>query len=174
MAEPHDERTPDDVRYAMHETRARLSQTADQLGDALSARADAVRERVGAARDRVDIGELVQRHPWPAIGLALGLGMALSATGADRAAVRGTAQGARRASHAAREAMYRRRDRAEIARQLRVHERPRRSLVDRLTDGILDAIKVDSLVEHLKQASSELRHRKVSKNRLAGTDYWKG
>lgn len=174
MADRHDEQTSDDVRYAMDETRARLSQTADQLGDALSTRADAVRERVGAVRDRVDLGELIQRHPWPAIGLALGLGMALSATGADRAAAQGTTQAARRVSHGAREVVQRRRDRAAINRQLRVHERPHRSLVDRLTDGILDAIKMDRLVDHLKQANSELRSRKVSRNRLDGADYWKG
>jgi len=168
MAERDDERTPDDVRYAMDETRARLSQAADQLGDELSSRADAVREKVGAVRDRIDLGELVQRHPWPAIAVALGVGMALSATGADRAAARGTRQAARRVSHGTREAVQRRRDRAAIARQLRVHERPHRSLVDRLTDGILDAIQVDRLVEHLKEASSELRNRTVSRNRLAG------
>ncbi|HYD54682.1 MAG TPA: hypothetical protein VEA99_18760 [Gemmatimonadaceae bacterium] len=176
MAERQDDQAPDDVRYAMDETRARLSQTADQLGDALSARVGAVRDRVGAARERVNVGEMIQRHPWPALGLAIGLGVALAASGADRAAASATGGAARRATRGTKDAVRRRRERAAAERQLHPQsEGP--GLIERLTNGILGAINVDALVEQLRHAGGELSTRRpaadVSTNRLSNRDYWK-
>jgi hypothetical protein len=164
-----EEQAPDDVRYAMDETRARLSQTADEIGDALSARVGAVKDRVGAVRERVSVGALVQRHPWPALGLALGLGVALAASGADRAAATATTGAARRATRRAQDAVRRRREHSAAQKP----QRPQGpGLIERLTDGILGAINVDGLVEQLRLASPAAR-RDVSTNRLAGKDYWK-
>ena len=165
---------PDDVRYAMDETRAQLSETAQRLNDAVTERAEAVRERVASARERLDVGALVQRHPWPAVGLALGLGLALAGSGADRAALEGTTSAARRASRATTDMVRRRRE----TRQERAPatETVRHGLVERIAESILGAINVDGLLAQLRQASGNLASRPgetVSRNRLAQHDYWK-
>jgi hypothetical protein len=179
---------PDDLRYEMDATRARLSETAEQLGDALDARTESVRETLASAgdaisgvRDRIRIGELVQRHPLPALGIAIGLGFLLSATGADRAAATGTSDAARRATKVAGDTVRRRRERARQEKRLEEHRRslqPREpGLIERLTDGILSAINVDGLVAQLRDAAgapSESRSPgEVSRNRLANHEYWR-
>jgi hypothetical protein len=179
---------PDDLRYEMDATRARMSETAEQLGDALSARTESARETLASAgdaiagvRERIRIGELVQRHPWPALGIAIGLGVVLSATGADRTAATATADAARRASKSAGETVRRRRERSrqeKRSEEQRPPGEPREpGLIERLTDGILSAINVDALVAQLRDAagpSSENRTpADVSRNRLANHDYWR-
>lgn len=168
------------VRDDMDETRARLADTAAQLGDAIGDRTDAVRERVDAVKDRLDVGQLVQQHPWPAIGLAVGLGVALAASGADRRAVSATASTARRATRSATDAVHRRRERARAMQQLQREDEPisRSGLVARLTRAILEGLQVDTLVAGIRNAGAEMSASRpaadVSKNRLAQNDYWKG
>jgi ElaB/YqjD/DUF883 family membrane-anchored ribosome-binding protein len=168
------------VRDDMDETRARLADTAAQLGDAIGDRTDAVRERVGAVKERLDVGQLVQQHPWPALGLAVGLGVALAASGADRRVVSATTSTARRASRSATDAVRRRRERAQAMQQLRSEDEPvtRGGLVERLTRAILQGLNVDQLVAGIRHAGAEMGHARpaadVSTNRLAQNDYWKG
>ena len=168
------------VRDDMDETRARLADTAAQVGDAIGDRTDAVRERVGAVKERLDVGQLVQQHPWPALGLAVGLGVALAASGADRRAVSATTSAARRASRSATDAVHRRRERSHAMQQLRSEEEPvsRGGLVARLTRAILEGLQVDTLVAGIRDAGAEMSRTRssndVSTNRLAQNDYWKG
>jgi ElaB/YqjD/DUF883 family membrane-anchored ribosome-binding protein len=168
------------VRDDMDETRARLADTAAQLGDAIGDRTDAVRERVGAVKERLEVGQLVQQHPWPALGLALGLGVALAASGADRRAVSATTGTVRRASRSATDAVHRRREHARAMQQLHSEEErvTRGGLVERLTRAILQGLNVDRLVAGIRDAGSEMSRARstaeVSTNRLAQNDYWKG
>lgn len=184
MAEQRDEGGPDDVRYAMDETRARLAETADELGEALRERAGDARERVSAVRERVQVGELVRQHPWPALGLALGVGLAFAASGADRAvagaassAAGATTERARRAARSAKESVHRRRARAQLQSEAVPEGGHRASLIERLTSGILAAIDVDGFVAQLRSAGAAgTRSRAadaVSRNRLAQHDYWR-
>lgn len=168
---------PDDVRYAMDETRAQLSETARQLSEAVSERTEAVRERVASARERLDVTMLVQRHPWPAIGLALGVGLAMATSGADRAALDGTTTAARRVSRATGDIVRRRRERSRHEQESATGDGSvRHGLVERIAESILGAINVDGLLTQLRHAGGNLTGRPdndVSRNRLAQHGYWK-
>lgn len=105
--------TTADVRRDIEETRARVSATLAELNDEVTGRRDAVKAKVTDARDSVatavtqaqaTISDFAREHPWYALGAALGLGMLISATGADRAAGRRSLSGARSAATGAKSA----------------------------------------------------------------------
>jgi hypothetical protein len=77
----------EEARLEIAETRAHLSETAEQLGAALSEKADAVKQRVSPAH-------YAREYPWAALGLAVGVGLAIGLSGADRKAAAGIAAGA--------------------------------------------------------------------------------
>ena len=97
--------TAEDIRLEMDATRARLTDTVEELDRRIHEPVEAVRERVAAVRERFDVGAFVRERPLTAALLAIGAGLALAGTGADRAVAsgvaRGTAAGARRAGRAA-------------------------------------------------------------------------
>ena len=72
--------TTDDVRRDIELTRARMSTTLDQL------------------EQKLNVVELVRDHPWPAIALALGAGVALSGSAADVKAATATVAATKGAS----------------------------------------------------------------------------
>lgn len=98
--------TTDDVRRDIEETRARVSAALAELNDQVADRKEAVKHQVNDARDSVatavtqvqsTIVDFAREHPWYALGAAVGIGMLVSATGADEAAARGTVRGAKSA-----------------------------------------------------------------------------
>jgi ElaB/YqjD/DUF883 family membrane-anchored ribosome-binding protein len=73
----------DDVQREIARTRERMSSTVAEIDARVS-------DRVEGAKDRLNIVQLVRDHPWPALAIALGTGVLLSATGADTRAARAT------------------------------------------------------------------------------------
>ena len=65
--------TTDDVRRDIEVTRERMTQTLAQL------------------ENKLNVMQIVRDHPWPAIALAVGAGIALSGSGADVKAAAATA-----------------------------------------------------------------------------------
>jgi hypothetical protein len=76
------------ARRDIDQTREHLSSTIDELERRLTAPVEAVRQRL-------DVGQAVQKHPWIALGVALGAGAIVATTGADRRAAAVAAQKAR-------------------------------------------------------------------------------
>ncbi|MFL5488361.1 MAG: DUF3618 domain-containing protein [Gemmatimonadaceae bacterium] len=72
--------TTTEVRADIEQTRARMSNAIDEL------------------EQKIDVTQKVRDHPWPAIGIALGLGVALSGSRADVKAARVTADATRETS----------------------------------------------------------------------------
>lgn len=64
--------TPADVRRDIEETRERMSTTLTEL------------------EHRLNVVQLVREHPWPALAVAFGAGIALSASGTDAKAAAAT------------------------------------------------------------------------------------
>lgn len=90
--------TTDDVRRDIEVTRERMTDTIAEIEHRVSGRVDAVKARL-------DVVGWVREHPWPALALALGAGLALSATGADARAASSLADGARSAAGGAKAAV---------------------------------------------------------------------
>lgn len=88
----------DDVRRDIEVTRERMSDTIAELESRVSGRVHAVKERL-------DVVGWVREHPWSALALAVGAGLALSATGADRRAAGAVAAGAKTAAGSAKDAV---------------------------------------------------------------------
>ena len=61
--------TTADVRRDIEQTRERMSTTLTEL------------------EQRLNVMQVVREHPWPALALAFGAGLALSASGRDRKSV---------------------------------------------------------------------------------------
>jgi hypothetical protein len=142
-----------DVQRDIALTRERMSETIAELEARISDRADAV-------RGRLDLKQLVEDHPWPALAVALGLGVLLAGTGADAKAARATVQAAkgapgttadlaRRGWGAATSAV--RRD-GTGERDLDVQP----ALADRVRSTITRAIGVDELMGRMRDAAAEL------------------
>jgi ElaB/YqjD/DUF883 family membrane-anchored ribosome-binding protein len=77
-----------EAREQVRRTRERLESTYEAIGDRVTA---PVRHTVSA----LDVAQLVRDHPWPALAVAVGAGVALATTGLDRRAATATAQTAR-------------------------------------------------------------------------------
>ncbi|MDQ2666358.1 MAG: hypothetical protein M3Z05_10145 [Gemmatimonadota bacterium] len=72
MTSPEIEKVRDDVQR----TRAQLSDTLAELSARLTS-------PINAAKKKLNIVEMARNNPWPALALAIGTGVALSATGSD-------------------------------------------------------------------------------------------
>jgi hypothetical protein len=138
-----------DVQRDMALTRERMSETIDELEARIS-------ERISVVKERLDLKQLVEDHPWPALAVALGLGVLLAGTAADARSARAakgapgaTADLARRAWTAAADVV--RRDGNEEAA---TETEP--GLVDRVTRTIRRATGVDELLTQMKDAATEL------------------
>jgi hypothetical protein len=146
------ERT-DDVQRDMALTRERMSETIAELDARIS-------DGVATVKDRLDLTELVQAHPWPALALALGVGVLLGGTGADRKAARATARAAKRAPGTT--ADLARRGWGAVAGAVRrdgdgrpeVEKEP--GLGDRLRATLMHATGADELMAQMRDAAAEL------------------
>lgn len=67
------------ARDELARVRDRMTDTAAELEERLTAPIDAVKEKL-------DPTQLVRDHPWPSLAVALGAGVAVAASGADRKA----------------------------------------------------------------------------------------
>ena len=85
--------------------RSRMSDTVAEIEARVTAPVDAVKERVGAAKDRLDVVQLIRDHPWPALAVALGAGVAVAASGVDRTAASAAADASRTAAKKGAEAL---------------------------------------------------------------------
>jgi hypothetical protein len=83
----------DSVRRDIAETRARLSDTLAELDN----RVDTVKHAVTQTANPLPA---IREHPWIALGLALGAGIAIGMSGADRAAAAAAASGVKKAGPA--------------------------------------------------------------------------
>jgi hypothetical protein len=90
----------DDARDEVREARTEMTSTIEQIDANVSARAQALKART-------DIRRIVTEHPWPALGIAFGAGLLLSATGADEKAASAAVTVAKRATTATRDAATR-------------------------------------------------------------------
>ena len=77
-----------------------IAATRERISDTIADIEQHVSDTVSSAKEKVDVVALIKRHPWPALGVALLAGVALSATGADRKAARATKEAAKRAPDA--------------------------------------------------------------------------
>jgi hypothetical protein len=150
------ERTSD-VQRDIALTRERMSETIAELDAQIS-------DRVATVKERLDVMHVVQQHPWPALAVAVGLGVLLAGTGADakaaRAAVRAakgapraTADLARRGLDAAKGVMHRNGD-GEGQTDVEVVQEP--GLADRVRSTITRAIGIDELMSQMRDAAAEL------------------
>lgn len=81
------------ARNEIMDTRARLAETADELKDTVS-------QRVERAKEAVNPLHYAREYPWIAIGLAVGAGLAIGLTGADKKAASAALEGAKSAGPA--------------------------------------------------------------------------
>ena len=146
-----------DVHRDIALTRERMSETIAELDTRIS-------DRVETVKEKLDVMQLVQEHPWPALAIAVGLGVLLGGTGADakaaRAAVRAakaapgaTADLASRGLDAAKGLVGRDRDGDGTALEATAEEP---GFGDRLRSTITRAIGVDALLGEMRDAAEEL------------------
>jgi len=86
------------ARAELDAVRDRMSDTAAELEAKFTA-------PVNAAKEKLNVVQLVRDHPWPALAVAVGVGAAIAATGADRKAASATAAATRRAAAASAETL---------------------------------------------------------------------
>src|SRR5918999_1607361 len=82
--------TTNDVQRDIALTRERMSETIAELDARISRRVEVVKEKL-------DLAQLAREHPWPALGVAFGLGLLLARTGADAKAADATVRAAKAA-----------------------------------------------------------------------------
>ena len=153
------------TREELMRVRDRMSDSTAQIEAHVSDRVDAVKERVGSVKDRLDVVQLVRDHPWPSLAVALGAGVAVAASGADRKAATALADASRGAAKASAEAVKHGArsmksavaDAAEsgvvLARQ--APSRARSAVVGAL-DSLAAKLAV-SLIERLREEGQEVR-----------------
>jgi hypothetical protein len=149
------ERTTD-VQRDIALTRERMSETIAELDARISG-------RVAVVTERLDLKQLVEDHPWPALAVALGLGVLLAGTGADAKAARATVRAAKVAPGATADLARRgwsaaagavRRDGAG-EREVEVED-GEPGLADRVRSTITRATGVDELISQMRDAAMEL------------------
>ena len=153
-----------DVQRDIALTRERMSETIAELDARISS-------RVAVVKERLDLKQWAQEHPWPALAIALGVGVLLAGTGADAKAARATVRAAKAAPGTT----------ADLARRgwsaaaSKVHgdgdgdagehdegehqgdaQSPSSGLVDRMRETITRAIGVDELIGQMRTAAEEL------------------
>jgi hypothetical protein len=138
-------------------TRERMSETIAELDTRISRRVETVKEKL-------DVMQLAQDHPWPALAIAVGLGVLLAGTGADGKAARATVRAAKAAPGATADLASRGLDAAKgLVRRdgdgngTAEEAVPQESgFGDRVRSTITRAIGVDSLLEQMRDAADEL------------------
>ena len=84
------------AREDVQRSRAQISNTIAELEQRVTA-------PVAAVKERLDVGRLVRDHPWTALALATGAGVAIAATGTDVRVASAAAEKAREGGEAALE-----------------------------------------------------------------------
>jgi ElaB/YqjD/DUF883 family membrane-anchored ribosome-binding protein len=146
------ERTTD-VQRDIAQTRQRMSETIAELDARISG-------RVAMVTERLDLKQLIEDHPWPALAVALGLGVLLAGTGADAKAARATVRAAKGAPGATADLARRGWDAAAGA--VRRDDNGERDadleagLADRVRSTITRAIGVDELMSQMRDAAAGL------------------
>ena len=79
----------DDVRQDIADARLQISTTSAELQEAVS-------DRVTQAKQTIDPRTYIRQYPWIALGLAVGAGLAIALTGADRSAAAGVVAGTKK------------------------------------------------------------------------------
>lgn len=133
-------------------TRERISGTIAELDARISGHVTVVKEHF-------DLKQLVEDHPWPALAVALGLGLLLAGTGADAKAARAAVRAAKGAPGATTVLARRGWDAAASAvrrdssgdREVNVEP----GLTDRVRSTITRAIGVDELMGQMRDAAAE-------------------
>jgi hypothetical protein len=138
-------------------TRERMSETIAELDTQIS-------QRVETVKQKLDVMQLVQDHPWPALAIALGLGVLLGGTGADAKAARATVRAAKAAPGATADLARRGVDGAKgllgrdgdgnASADVAVDQEP--GFGDRLRSTITRAIGIDELLGQMRDAAAEL------------------
>lgn len=157
--------TTDDVQRDIALTRERMSETIAELDARIS-------HRVAVVKERLDLVQLAQDHPWPALAVAFGLGVLLAGTGADAKAAAATARAAKAAPGTTADLARRGWDAATS--KIRgdgdgtaeshadsdgggeIERGARGGIVDRVRDKITRALGVDELIEQMRTAADEL------------------
>ena len=151
----------EDVQRDIALTRERMSETIAELDSRIS-------DRVAAVKEKLDVGQLVQEHPWAALAVAVGVGVLLAGTGADERAARATVRAAKAAPGTTADLAKRGWDAA--VNKVRVGDdgasasevdagdgsRTESGLGDRMRDTITRALGVDELIGHMRTAAEEL------------------
>lgn len=145
-----------DVQRDIALTRERMSETIAELDARIS-------DRVAVVKERLDLKQLVEDHPWPALAVALGIGVLLAGTGADAKAARATVRAAKGAPGATADLARRGFEAAKGVvsrdgnggREVEV-EQEQAGLADRVRSTITRAIGVDELMSQMRDAAAEL------------------
>ncbi len=143
--------TTNDVQRDIALTRERMSETIAELDARIS-------DRVAVVKEKLDLAQLVQDHPWPALAVALGLGVLLAGTGAEAKAARATVRVAKGAPGATADLARRGWDAAASVVRRDGGEREvdvEPGLADRVRSAITRAIGVDELMSQMKDAAAE-------------------
>ncbi len=80
--------------------RSDVERSRAQVIETLAALEDRVTAPVAAVRARLDVGALVQGHPWTSLAVAIGAGALVAATGADERAAAVAGRAAQQAGNA--------------------------------------------------------------------------
>jgi ElaB/YqjD/DUF883 family membrane-anchored ribosome-binding protein len=132
------------ARDQVQQTRAHLFETLDELEAKFTEPAKAVARRL-------DVVQVVRDNPWPALAVAVGVGVAISTTGADRKAAAATVEGAKKAGAAAADGTRR----AAAATAEAVRQTPQRAaglagIVGAQLDGLVASMLL-GFVEKLRE-----------------------
>jgi ElaB/YqjD/DUF883 family membrane-anchored ribosome-binding protein len=144
-----------DVQRDIALTRERMSETIAELDARIS-------ERVAVIKERLDLTQLVEDHPWPALAVAVGVGVLLAGTRADAKAAQATVRVAKGAPGATADLARRGWDAATSAvghegddgNGREDDEEP--GLGDRVRSTITRAIGVDELMSQMRDAAMAL------------------
>jgi hypothetical protein len=146
-----------DVHRDIALTRERMSETIAELDTQIS-------HRVATVKEKLDVMQLAQEHPWPALAIAIGLGVLLGGTGADAKAARATVRAAKAAPGTTADLASRGLDAAKglLGRdgegngnaEAVAPQEP--GFGDRLRSTITRAVGVDDLLGQMRDAAAEL------------------
>ena len=158
--------TTDDVQRDIALTRERMSETIAELDARIS-------HRVAVVKERLDLVQLAQDHPWPALAVAFGLGVLLAGTGADAKAAGATVRAAKAAPGTTVDLARRGWDAAtskvrgsgdgtadsyagDSGGGSEIEHGAPSGIVDRMRDTITRALGVDELIDQMRTAADEL------------------
>ena len=92
---------------SIESVRQEIATTRARLGETIAAIDATVHDTVDSTRAKVDPTRIAPRYPWLALAGAIGAGLAVAMSGADRKAAHGAVQGAKRAGPATVSALKR-------------------------------------------------------------------